>query len=269
MRFSDPATARIYSDRDVDPSWVDWCREALDPRGKVIVDIGCGGGIYSRAFLKCGAKTVYGIDSSAQYVDEAKRSSPDAIFKVAQCDDTGLESGLADIVFERALIHHLHGSELTENAREMRRLLGSNGVALVQDRTQEDVIAFDDRFWMRRELMRMFPRLVDYEASRRPKAAEYLHILQEAGFDRVEVEVHAETRKVYRTREELAEELMARKGKSILFELSDRELGKYIDRITSIAPSSEIVECDQWTLWKAIQQGAPGAHLTAVQSAGG
>jgi len=76
MRFSDSSTARVYSDRDVDPSWIDWCRNTLDTRGKVIVDIGCGGGIYSNGFLRCGAKMVYGIDSSAQYVNEAKDPTP-------------------------------------------------------------------------------------------------------------------------------------------------------------------------------------------------
>lgn len=147
----------------------------------------------------------------------------------------------------------------------MRRLLGFNGVALVQDRTREDVIASDDRFWIRRELMRMFPRLVDYEASRRPKAVEYTHILQEAGFDRVEVKFHAETRKVYGSKEELAEELMARKGKSILFELSDLEVSKYIDRILSISSNKDIVECDRWTTWKATPKGASVGRPTATR----
>jgi len=104
--------------------------------------------------------------------------------------------------------------------------------------------------------MHMVPRLVEYEADRRPKTLEYIHILQEAGFDRIEVKVHAEIRKVYRSKGELTDELMARKGKSILFELSGHELSKYIDRIISMASNSDIVECDQWTMWKAIQQDA-------------
>ena len=68
----------------------------------------------------------------------------------------------------------------------------------------------------------------------------------------------------YASKEQFDEELAQRKGKSILFRLSDDELRKYRARIMDLCPNDSIVECDQWTIWtgkKSIQQGgAPDAY---------
>src|SRR6476661_9744431 len=71
MQFASPVTARTYSDRAVDRSWSEWAAENLMPAGKDVVDIGCGGGIYSRGFAALGARSVIGVDKTAQYVAEA------------------------------------------------------------------------------------------------------------------------------------------------------------------------------------------------------
>ena len=54
----------------------------LKPTGKDVVDVGCGDGIYSKGFVLCGAKSVLGIDSSEQYIEEAGNFCPDADFQV-------------------------------------------------------------------------------------------------------------------------------------------------------------------------------------------
>ena len=264
MKFSDSSTARTYSDRFTDNSWLEWCRKVLKPTGKDVVDVGCGGGIYSKGFVLCGAKSVLGIDSSEQYIEEAGNFCPDADFQVAQCECTGIESESADIVFERALIHHLDPDQLLANAEEIIRILRRGGLAVVQDRTLENAMSQDDTYWLRRELMNMFPRLIDFEAKRRPCVADYSQTLLNAGFTCVEVTIFSEIRKRYASKEQFDEELAQRKGKSILFRLSDDELRKYRARIMDLCPNDSIVECDQWTIWtgkNSIQQGgAPDAY---------
>jgi ubiquinone/menaquinone biosynthesis C-methylase UbiE len=251
MKFSDEATARTYSDRSVDPSWIEWCRETIAPEDLTVVDIGCGGGIYSKGFLKCGAKRVIGVDASEQYIDEARNACPDGEFHVAPCDCTGIPDGSADVVFERALIHHLSFDQQTANALEMFRILRQSGSAVIQDRTIDDVVAQHDQFWIRRELMRMFPRLFDYEAKRRPDREAYARILSATGFTAVTASSYAEVRRKYSSPQALDEELKRRKGKSILFELTDDELYAYRKRIRQLCPEAGIVECDRWTVWKA------------------
>lgn len=254
MRFSDTSTSRTYSDRTVDKSWLDWCTTVIDPAGKRVVDIGCGGGIYCHGFALAGARQVTGIDSSDQYIKEAKESYPDLAFIAAPCDDTGFDNESADIIFERALIHHLDQDCMTSNANEMYRILTDKGVAVIQDRTIDDVLARDEDYWIRRELITMYPGLIGYEKRRRPESSAYTTILTNAGFDEVTLISFPEVRKVYDTIQELVSELKLRKGKSILYQLSDDELSRYCDRLVKISPGKNLVERDRWTIWIAKKQ---------------
>ncbi len=251
MEFSSLRTSRAYSDRDADTSWERWCKKEIAPVGKDVIDLGCGGGIYVRGFLACGAHGVIGVDSSKPYIKEAQQACPQAQFINASCMDTGLDSQCADVVFERAVIHHLTHGELIANAVEIRRLLKADGIAYIQDRTQEDVLAADPQYWIRRELLEMYPSLLAFEAKRRPKTEDYCAILKDCGFSNVDVLTFAETRKVYDSADALAQELRQRKGKSILYQLTDDELDAYVERVISQCPEGEVVERDQWTIWRA------------------
>jgi 2-polyprenyl-3-methyl-5-hydroxy-6-metoxy-1,4-benzoquinol methylase len=72
--FRDPANRRSYSDREADASWRDAVLALVDPVGAHVVDIGCGGGTYLRAWHDLGAATVTGVDSSEPILDEARES---------------------------------------------------------------------------------------------------------------------------------------------------------------------------------------------------
>ena len=252
MRFSSPETGRTYSDRMVDRSWNEWARLNLDPMGKDVVDIGCGGGIYSLGFAAIGARSVIGIDLSAQYLEEARASSPEGgalTFRAGSAMATGLPDGCVDLVFERALIHHLTGAEREDNALEARRLMRSGGMLIVQNRTLEDARSSDPRHWIRATLFETFPHLLAFEAARRPATLDYTDLLRRKGFSEVRTLRFEEVRKVYTTFDELRAEILGRKGKSILFELSDGELEVYCERLLAKSASHPLVECDPWTVW--------------------
>jgi ubiquinone/menaquinone biosynthesis C-methylase UbiE len=138
--FRDPANRRTYSDRGADDSWRAAVGVLVKPVGADVVDIGGGGGTYTRAWHELGAATVTGVDSSAPILDEARSSHgtlPGVRFRPGDAAATGLPDGCADVVFERALIHHV--PDLAAVATEAARLLRPGGVLLVQDRTPEDV----------------------------------------------------------------------------------------------------------------------------------
>lgn len=252
MQFSSPSTSRTYSDRAVDRSWNEWALANLDPAGKDVVDIGCGGGIYSFGFAAIGAKSVLGIDLSQQYLEEARTCSPtDGVvtFRMGSAVATGLPGDSADLVFERALIHHLSGEELDENAQEARRLLRSGGRIAVQDRTIEDVRSSEPRHWIRSTLFKAFPHLLEFEAARRPARRSYTDLLRRNGFSGVRTLRFEEVRKAYLNFEELRAEILSRKGKSILFELGDSDLEAYCERLWDKAANHALVENDSWTVW--------------------
>lgn len=251
MKFSDSSTASVYFNRIVDESWVKWCQQTIVPTDKVVVDIGCGGGIYSRVFAQCGASLVIGVDLAKQYVDRAKKELPTINFINASAEKIALGDDVADIVFERALIHHLDAQQKKLNASELYRILQPGGIAVVQDRTLDNVKAQEDEYYIRRELFRMFPRLIEFEKARRPDVSIYAQVLRGAGFGNVRSYPFPEVRCVYKSAFELDRELSERKGKSILFQLSDSELAQYRKRIVDMSVTTNIVECDQWHIWIA------------------
>lgn len=254
MQFASSATARTYADRALDQSWIDWATRALSPQGKNVVDVGCGGGIYSYGFVEAGAKSVIGIDKSQQYIEEAAAGDLQParlLFKVGSAEQTALANDSADIVFERALIHHLSPQEKESNAAEAMRLLRKGGVLAVQDRTFEDVLSATPEHWIRATLFEVFPRLVEFERTRRPSKQEYSNILAEAGFASIKELRHDEVRKTYSSFSALRDEILSRKGKSILFELTDSELDHYCERLRNRAPTALLVERDLWTVWLA------------------
>lgn len=257
--FKSSALERAYSDREVDDDWKAWCVKQLSPAGKDVVDLGCGGGIYARGFAALGTKSVLGIDFSEQYVRESKEASASLSnirFAVGRVEDTGLPDGCADIVFHRAVIHHLSADAQARGAEEMHRLVRAHGVCVVQDRTIEDVESNDPRYWIRATLFEQFPRLLETERKRRPSTDAYSDTLRDAGFARVDVLRFSETRRVYASLDDLVTEILARKGKSILFELSDTELRTYCDALADRHASVPIVESDAWTIWLGARQPA-------------
>lgn len=255
MDFEADVAWRSYSDRDAASDWHTFARLHFDPMGREAVDLGCGGGIYSRALRELGATRVTGVDGSAQYVSEATAASADDNglgFVQGDATASGLSSACCDLVLSRALVHHLDGAAVCANAAEMKRLLRAGGVAVVQDRSLEDAVASDDEFWIRRTLFESQPQLVEVERARRPATEGYVEVLHAAGFASVRVETLGETRRVHESFDALRAEVLARKGKSILFELDDDQLAAYADALAEVAPANgPLVERDRWTFWIA------------------
>src|SRR4051812_12895244 len=120
--FQDPAHRRTYSDRDADPTWRTAVLRLVDPRGATVVDVGCGGGTYTRAWHELGATAVVGVDSSGPILAEARSAHgnlPGVHFRLGEATATGLPDRSADVVVARALIHHL--ADLGAFGREAAR----------------------------------------------------------------------------------------------------------------------------------------------------
>ena len=254
MDFTATSTKTTYSGRSADHSWEILCAENLSPEGKDVLDIGCGGGIYTLAFAFLGAKSVTGIDKSQQYIEQANSlidKPGNVLFLVGDATATGVSSQVSDLVFERALIHHLTEDEQFLNAKEAARVLRDNGVLAVQDRTFENVLDDHPRHWIRSTLFKCFPKLLDFERERRPSESRYNEILEATSLEAMSPVRFSERRKSYTSLDELKNEIRSRKGKSILFELSDDELEFYCEMLEQASIDRPLDEIDQWTLWRA------------------
>jgi ubiquinone/menaquinone biosynthesis C-methylase UbiE len=250
--FSDPVNRRSYSDREADATWAELVRSLVDPEGAVVVDVGCGGGTYTRAWSELGAVRVVGVDSSAPLLDSARAdhgSLPGVEFRQGDAADTGLPSGEADVVFARALVHHV--SDLAPVVAEARRLLRPGGTYLVQDRTPDDVALPGSAGHLRGWFFEVFPRLLEVESGRRRTVDALAQELVAGGLVDVATASLEEVRRRYAAREDYLDEIRTRTGRSILQELDDRELEHLVAELGSRLPEGPLVEQDRWTVWSA------------------
>lgn len=251
--FHARANRETYADRRASAVWAEAIRRLVDPTGRRVADIGCGGGIYSRKWREIGAGEVVGVDFSAEMIGAA-RERASGLSRVSFCQGdaaaTGLPTGSVDIVFQRALIHHL--KDYAACFAEARRLLVPGGRLIIQDRTPADVELPGSPDHIRGYFFERFPRLLAVESGRRPTEAAVRQALQAAGFGRIESTTLWEVRKIHPDVEHLEQDLTARTGRSILHELDDSELADLIATISArLPPRDAIIEKDRWTLWSA------------------
>jgi SAM-dependent methyltransferase len=170
-------------------------------------------------------------------------------FAAGDAAATGLPDGVADIVFARALVHHV--PDRVPVAAEARRLLRPGGRYLVQDRTPDDVAQPGSPTNPRGWFFTVFPRLLDAEAGRRPTAQGLSADLADGGLGEVGVTSLVEVRRRYPDREAYLAEIATRTGRSILHELDDDELAHLVAELRLRLPGGPLVEQDRWTLWTA------------------
>lgn len=251
--FHAPANRYSYAGREVQPDWAAPVRSLVDPAAKRVADIGCGGGIYSAAWADLGAAHVTGVDFSAEMVrtaTEKNRGRSNTVFKRGDALATGLPSESADIVFERALIHHLTDHDAC--FREAARLLARGGQVIVQDRTPEDVSLPGSPDHIRGYFFECFPRLLELERARRPTDQAVGGALGRSGFGALQTLTVWETRKRHDDFRGFAADLQGRVGRSILHALTDAELNELVDFIGERLPANApLVEKDRWTIWSA------------------
>jgi len=249
--FHAPKNQESYTGRTVDESWFQLIKTLVNPSGKRIVDIGSGGGVYSQAWSSMGASKVIGVDFSQVMLEAAReqcKEDPGITFVQGDALATGLEQASADIVFARALIHHLQ--DLDAFFAEVERVLVPGGICLIQDRTVDDVLMPASLTHLRGYFFEKFPRLMGSEQGRRP-ADDLVHSsMKRVGLISKEAIKLWEVRREYKAWPLLEADLLARKGRSILHELQDDELQELTSHIKDKLQGHEpIVEQDCWSIW--------------------
>lgn len=251
MDFHAESNRHSYAGRKADPTWRQAILSIVNPTGKRVVDIGCGGGIYSKAWVEMGASSVIGVDFSEVMLKDASencRTMPEVRFIRRDATATGLEDRSADVVFARALIHHLR--DLEAFFAEANRLLAPGGICIIQDRTLEDVRMPASPNHFRGYFFEQFPRLMEKEQKRRPEDLTVRKMMASHGWQRIHAIPLWETRRVYEEWSGLEKDLLARKGRSLLYLLTDEELQKLVTHIQGqVAGCEQIVEQDRWTIW--------------------
>jgi SAM-dependent methyltransferase len=105
----------------------------LEPDGRDVVDIGCGGGVLARDLAARGAR-VTGIEVSEQQLASAIACDGSGVrYLVGRAQQLPLDDGSVDVaVFMRSL-HHVPPGDLTLALREARRVLRPGGAVYVAE----------------------------------------------------------------------------------------------------------------------------------------
>jgi ubiquinone/menaquinone biosynthesis C-methylase UbiE len=255
MDFHATANQRSYATRGVDATWTNAIAAIVNPLGSRVLDIGCGGGIYARAWGELGAAHVTGVDFSAAMLEQAVRTCeglPNVSFTHGDALATGLPAASADVVFQRALLHHV--PDITACVAEAYRLLAPGGFYLTQDRTPTDSREPGRPDYIRGYVHDCFPRLLEIELRRRPTSKTVRHAMAAAGFHDFHQQPLVEVRSVYASFDELANDLRARTERSILHELSGAELEELVEYMRARVPADQpIADASHWTLWWAVK----------------
>ncbi|MBO0992802.1 class I SAM-dependent methyltransferase [Bacillus sp. SD088] len=254
--FHSEKNQRSYTTRNADQSWIEAINNLVPIENiSSALDIGCGGGIYSKALSDMGVTSVTGVDFSQAILEGARENCKEyrnISFQFGNAFDTGLASSNFQLLLERALIHHI--KDLEACFKEAYRVLKNDGFYIVQDRTPEDCLLAGNENHIRGHFFELFPRLVEKETNCRYHSQLVIETLKAVGFRDIEEVKLWEVRKVYVTKEQLLSDLKERTGRSILHELADKELQELIDHIdASLATTDTIVEKDRWTIWKAVK----------------
>ena len=104
------------------------------PAGKDMVDIGCGGGMLTRALTARGARVV-GVEISEEQLAAALEGDggSGARYLVGRAEDLPLEDGSVDIAVFMRTLHHVPPDGMLAALREAHRVLRPNGVVYVAE----------------------------------------------------------------------------------------------------------------------------------------
>ena len=252
MDFHAQENKTSYTGRGASDEWRQCIAALVDIRNKAAADIGCGGGIYSRALVELGAAQVSAVDFSAAMLEGARdycAGIENISFQQGTVMATGLADERFDVVLERAVIHHF--DEYEQNFAELFRILKPEGLLIIQDRTIADVQQPPSVEHIRGYFFQAFPWLLDTEVGRRPDAEKVEQALIRSGFTRVKSCTLWETRKLHTSLAQLGDDILRRTGRSLLHALTDEELQRLVDYLQNQLPEGNLVEKDRWTLWSA------------------
>lgn len=254
INFHDEENRHSYTTRIADESWISLMKLVTDMNNMQVADIGCGGGIYTKALANMGAAHVTGIDYSVEMLKGAATNCANmsnVTFLQGNAYKTNVASNTFDFVLQRALIHHL--TDLDTCFQEACRILKMNGTLIVQDRTPQDCLLAGDEHHIRGYFFEQFPKLKSIEVARRYDAEQVQQSLEANGFQVTKLVSLWETRKVHESLESLQHDLLSRAGRSILHELTDTELEQLSTFIQAKLATSTlpIIEKDVWTIWFA------------------
>ncbi|MBB6451245.1 ubiquinone/menaquinone biosynthesis C-methylase UbiE [Geomicrobium halophilum] len=247
LSFHKQRHRHMYTNRDIDPRWYTKLSSFVTLENKEIVDVGCGAGLYTAHLAEKGA-SITGVDFSEPMLETARKNAPHLRFTKGDAYELPFEDQSIDVVFARAVTHHL--DDLDPFLLEAKRILRVGGHVVIQNRTPEDCRVQGSPGHVRGYLLELFPELQDLENKRRVPKESLIDQLQTTGFQSCFSRTLWEIHQVYPSVAEWADSIYKREGRSILHELSEEQLEKYVTHVKKgVTTGQTIIDQNRWTVF--------------------
>jgi len=179
--------ARIAQDYDRGRSGEDvdfWAGETkvlarLD-EGSLILDLGCGTGLYTVGLRDHTSATTCGLDPSGGMLSQAKEKTCSIHWFNATGECLPIRSGIFDCIFSSQVWHHI--VEKQETANECGRTLNTHGTVVIRTISHEQL--------RRKVVFEYFPEIMENQLRVYPSNEEFRSYFSEAGFTSVGFEAY-------------------------------------------------------------------------------
>jgi SAM-dependent methyltransferase len=116
------------------PTDTEMLQRLVEPAGKDVADVGCGGGALVRDLAAAGARPI-GIEISEEQLATARArdNGTGARYLVGRAEALPLDDGSVDVVVFMRSLHHVPPEHLRDGLREARRVLRPGGAVYVAE----------------------------------------------------------------------------------------------------------------------------------------
>ena len=146
----------------------------------LVLDLGCGTGIYTLGIEARTSAKMCGLDPSAGMLGQARKKSGSVSWFNAVGERLPLRGGVFDCVFSSQVWHHIEDKQGTAN--ECGRVLKDGGTAVIRTISHEQL--------REKAVFRFFPEILDNQLSVYPSNEEFSRYFGSAGFSSTEHHAH-------------------------------------------------------------------------------
>jgi ubiquinone/menaquinone biosynthesis C-methylase UbiE len=158
-----------------------WAEEAERLAGldgcSLVMDLGCGTGIYGLGIMERSGSFVLGFDPVPDMLGKAREKSPGFPVFRAVAESIPVRSGVLDLVYASQVWHHIAGRQ--EAADECARVLRVGGCMIVRTISHDQLRG--------KTVFRYFPEILPNQLRAYPSDDEFRAYFRKAGFSSTEI----------------------------------------------------------------------------------